>query len=200
MLESPLMRASRRRSIAAVLAAGVVLLLAACGSDKSASPTTSTSSTPGSSSNTSSSVPATFPRVKLGEGADDQGRIAVGPLAGRFIAQTVRDRGNQMRNIAQLAGRLRVQYPEVELVGADVTATPTKISALSSTLDAKQEPGAKNPYTVAFAVMDTAGKCVAGVSYGFPVVGAKLVSYIDAEMGACNAQNALEYGTSLIPH
>ena len=198
MLETPLMPVRCRRSVAAVLAVSTVLLRGACGSDKSSSPKTTT--TTASSTIPASTTTVTFAPVKLGEGSDAQGRISNIIFAGRFIAQYVKDTGNPARDIDRLKARLKNQYPKVALVDGKTEATPTQISALSSTLDPAKPQGAKNPYVLAFAVKDTAGKCVGAVSYGYKVLGEHLTSFINADMGACNAENALKYGTNLIPH
>jgi hypothetical protein len=206
------MHALRRRTFCASLALALVVL-GACGDDDKAEPGDSTTPPTTESTDTSDPTattgdapgttepPVTYPPVKPGEGTDAEGRISDSLIAGRFVAQQVAKLKNDATNLDEFAKIVEGQYPEVELVGPDETATPNTISSTFTTFDPSKDAGPQNVRILSFTVMDTHDKCVGIVFFGYPDITGeieKLYSFVGAPI-TCNADEGINWVRDRLP-
>jgi hypothetical protein len=84
----------------------------------------------------------------------------------------------------------RTYYPAMRLVAANVNASPSSVSVYRGTQTGSGAASASNPKLIAFAVIDTAGKCAAGAIKGFPNYN-DFNTLVDVGSMPCNAQSVL---------
>jgi hypothetical protein len=84
----------------------------------------------------------------------------------------------------------RTYYPTMHLAGSSTNATPDTVSVYRGTLTGRGAVSPGNPKLIAFAVMDSAGKCAAAAIKGFPAYN-DYNTLVDIGSMPCNAQSAL---------
>jgi hypothetical protein len=122
-------------------------------------------------------------------GMNPDGTIADARTIRQFILDTVIAWGEAALDPPALVGGIETVYP-IAFTGYVVPADPATVSLFVGAFDDKDVIGPENPHVVVVAVMDTEGRCVGGVAYGFPAPDSVVLADPDADQ--CTAGAVLD--------